>query len=93
MEEWKKELNEFHDAIDTPEDAGKKPETPSEISKGMKDYGKEVMTNKDIKPDELNVASKIFDDIMDLLRKQSNNKTFLTRLKTNLERMIKAEEK
>jgi len=95
LEEVEKVLNEFHDAIDSEEKD--KQVTSQEFSSKLLDQSKEIKSNPEdranMKQGELTIASEIFDEIMRILRKEKDNKAFMTKIKTSIERLVKAEDK
>jgi len=96
LEEVEKVLNEFHDAIDGDNEDEKKPVTTNDMSKKFYGLSKDMKTPEaraDMKQGELTVANEIFDEIMRILRKERDNKTFMTKIKTSIERLVKAEDK
>jgi hypothetical protein len=96
LEEVEKVLNEFHDAIDGEGEDEKKQVTTSDMSQKFYNLSKDLKSPEakaDMKQGELTVANEIFDEIMRILRKERDNKAFMLKIKTSIERLVKAEDK
>ena len=98
LEEVEKVLKEFHPAVEDPdEDDEKKTMTTNDWATDLIKTAKQLKSDPEdranIKQGELKIANQIFDEIMRLLRKERDNKTFMTKIKNSMDRLIKAEDK
>jgi len=98
LEEVEAVLKEFHPAVDGEgdEEANKKPVTPNDMSQKFRELSKRLKSppaRVDMKQGELTIANHIFDEIMRILGKERDNKTFMTKIKNSMDRLIKAEDK